>query len=221
MITLKIEKISDTQAKFLLSRNDLIERGINTSDFRNGSEKIKKLIREITEQAAITCGFDVNGQDGTPIMIEALPFESDSILVIVSKITRNMGNNFEEKMITAPSSRLQRHFWKNEPVEFCNYSYSDPDNISIYTFDDMESVKRSCKRIMPYYNGNSILYKHNDKYYLLVINECIHNIAREDFDMIINEFGCRHLSNVITKGFLVEHADVIIAEDALNIVSSI
>lgn len=214
---MKIEKISDTQVKFLLTSKDLMERGINKNDFNIGSDKIKNLIREITEQAAITCGFEPNEQGATPIMIEAVPYENDGILIIVSKVTNNF--NLNEKFSGIPETIGERHFIESDIKENPTVANLNSNNISIYSFNKLDDVEYACQILKNYYCGSSSLYKYSDRYYLILTNDNITMPNIEDFDTIISEFGQKHISNLMSMGFLNEHGEIIINDNALNIMA--
>lgn len=80
---MKIEKISKNKIKCILTREDFAERKIKMSELAYGSEKAKKLFREVLEQAAIECDFE--GQE-MPIMVEAIPTSPDSLVVYITKV---------------------------------------------------------------------------------------------------------------------------------------
>ncbi len=80
---MKIEKINDNQLRFTLTREDLASHEIKLSELAYGSEKAKMLFRDMMQQAAEDYGFEVNN---APLMIEAIPISSDSIILIVTKV---------------------------------------------------------------------------------------------------------------------------------------
>lgn len=80
---MKIEKISDTQIRCTLSRQDLAERELKISELAYGSDKAKALFRELMLQASYECGFEA---DDIPLMIEAIPISSDSLVLVMTKV---------------------------------------------------------------------------------------------------------------------------------------
>ena len=80
---MKIEKINDNQIRCTLTREDLANREINLSELAYGSEKAKSLFRDMMQQAAHDFGFEANN---IPLMIEAIPLSSDSIILIITKV---------------------------------------------------------------------------------------------------------------------------------------
>lgn len=82
-VIMKIEKISDNQIRCTLTAADLSGRKIKISELAYGTEKARSLFRELMTQARKECGFEVNN---IPLMIEAVPVNSDSIVLIITKV---------------------------------------------------------------------------------------------------------------------------------------
>ncbi len=67
---MKIEKISDNQIRCTLQRKIWTATRIRISELAYGTDKAKKLFREMMQQAQIEFGFEA---DNIPLMIEAIP----------------------------------------------------------------------------------------------------------------------------------------------------
>lgn len=80
---MKIEKISDNQIRCTLTKEDLASRQIKITELAYGSEKAKSLFRDMMQQAAYEFGFEA---DDIPLMIEAIPLPSESIILIITKV---------------------------------------------------------------------------------------------------------------------------------------
>ena len=80
---MKIEKINENQIRCTLTREDLELHQIRLSELAYGSEKAKKLFRDMMEQAQLEFGFEA---DNIPLMIEAIPVTTDSIILIITKV---------------------------------------------------------------------------------------------------------------------------------------
>lgn len=83
MINMKIEKVNNNQIRCTLTREDLADRQLKLSELAYGTENAKALFREIMQQAAYELGFDT---EDIPLMIEAVPISSDSIILIITKV---------------------------------------------------------------------------------------------------------------------------------------
>ncbi len=80
---MKIEKINDNQIRCTLTSDDLADRQIKISELAYGTEKAKSLFRDMMLQAHDEFGFEA---DNIPLMIEAIPITSDSIVLIITKV---------------------------------------------------------------------------------------------------------------------------------------
>ncbi len=80
---MKIERINENQIRCTLTREDLISRQIKLSELAYGSDKAKALFKELMEQASYQYGFEA---DDIPLMIEAIPLSSESIVLLVTKV---------------------------------------------------------------------------------------------------------------------------------------
>jgi adapter protein MecA 1/2 len=80
---MKIEKINENQIRCTLTREDLDHHQIRLSELAYGTEKAKKLFRDMMQQAQLQFGFEA---DNIPLMIEAIPVNMDSIILIITKV---------------------------------------------------------------------------------------------------------------------------------------
>lgn len=80
---MKIEKLNDNQIRCTLTHADLAERQLKLSELAYGTEKAKSLFHDMMQQAAFEFGFEA---EDIPLMIEAIPASSDSIVLIITKV---------------------------------------------------------------------------------------------------------------------------------------
>lgn len=80
---MKIEKVNDNQIRCTLTKADLADRELKLSELAYGTEKAKSLFRDMMQQAAIKFGFQA---DNIPLMIEAIPVNSECIVLIITKV---------------------------------------------------------------------------------------------------------------------------------------
>ena len=123
---MKIERISDNQIRCTLTSLDLSSRGINLAELAYGSEKARNLFREMIQQAAQEVGFEA---EDIPLMVEAIPLSSESIMLIVTKVEDPEEFRYpllqvflllqkQSQKISFPS--WQMNFWK-APVTWLNF----------------------------------------------------------------------------------------------------
>lgn len=82
-ILLKIERINENQIRCTLTSVDLSARNIKLSELAYGSEKTRELFRDMIQQASLETGFVA---DDIPLVIEAIPLGSGSIMLIITKV---------------------------------------------------------------------------------------------------------------------------------------
>lgn len=80
---MKIEKISENQIRCTLTQEDLADRQLKLSELAYGSEKAKMLFHDMMQQANYEFGFEA---DDIPLMIEAIPISTESIILLISKV---------------------------------------------------------------------------------------------------------------------------------------
>lgn len=80
---MKIERINDNQIRCTLTGQDLADRHLQLSELTYGSDKAKRLFRDMMQQASYELGFEA---DDIPLMIEAIPLSGGSIILNVTKV---------------------------------------------------------------------------------------------------------------------------------------
>ena len=80
---MKIERINENQIRCTLTSSDLSARNLNLGELAYGTEKAKKLFHEMIQKASNEVGFEA---DDIPLMVEAIPLSSESIMLIITKI---------------------------------------------------------------------------------------------------------------------------------------
>lgn len=79
---MKIEKISDSQIRCILTKSELEKRDLKLSEIAYGSAKVKQLFQDMMQLAYLQCGFEA---DNIPLAIEVIPFK-DYASIIVTKV---------------------------------------------------------------------------------------------------------------------------------------
>ncbi len=215
---MKIEKINDNQIKFLLTNEDLQEREIKLSELAQGSEKAQAFFRDIMTEAMLDCGFDATN---TPLMIEAMPVTMDTVMIIVSKVTKEM--DIDKVVSLTPKSLEDRKYKQSSIRKFENVIQdttiiNEDEDIYIYSFKTLDNVISLSERLYNIYEGTNTLYKYQDRYFLSLQKD-IKFI--NDLDFIVCEYGQKHISNIISKYYLDEHGEVIIKNGAISILSTL
>lgn len=211
---MKIEKINENQIKLILTQSDLVERDIRLEELTSPSEKTQALFRDIMEQALTECDFV---SENTPLMVEAVPIGMDGIMIIVTKIEdkNDKGSNF--KLIS--QTKEQRRF-KKKPLTSYEESYDTNSDVLIYSFAKLDDVIDLSIRLSESYHGSSALYKKDDVYFLILQNDQPNDqLETETLEMVLCEYGQKHVSSTLSKYYLVEHGEPIIKQKAIKILT--
>ncbi len=244
---MKIEKLNDNQIRCTLTHADLADRQLKISELVCGSEKAKSLFQDMMKKAHSEFGFEA---EDMPLMIEAVPTSSDSIVLIITKVDdpEELDNKFS-KFGTAPTEldRKKRQVLdklegaedfldllnkvKNAVAETAKQAaetiQQEESNslpkIRLFSFSSLDSVISISKLLKGIYQGANTLYKDapNDVY-ILALTQSEH--SAKEFNRVCNmlsEYGCIEKASPAVLAFLEEHCEVIVGEEALQQLSTI
>lgn len=212
---MKMEKLNDYQIKFLLSKQDLLDRNITFSDLFRHSDKLQRLVREIMKLASERINFNVTEN---PVMVEARP-HPDGIVLIVSRTPEK-----NDELITDEYKRhlasLYNDFVENRVFDSGSGTTPAPEASEdavtnyIYTFTSFSKLVSSCKLCAGIYKGKSTLCKLNDKYYLVL--SCLPKEHTAAVSGCLSEYGDTRAHFSTRPGFVSEYGDIIICENAIS-----
>ena len=232
---MKIEKINDNQIRCTLTKEDLASRQLKLSELAYGTEKAKRLFREMMQQANFEFGFEA--QD-IPLMIEAIPMNAECVVLLITKVEdpEELDTRFAR---FSPSTNLPEDEDDEEP--FDGYPGDIPDAIRpftdplrasvnndapaednakptrIFLFRTLSEVMTAAAQIGKNCACPTALYKDaKGNGYLLTVNRA--NASPEDYAKVCNllsEYGkvCR---NQLSDSFIKEHYEVILAAEAIQ-----
>lgn len=209
---MRIEKISETQVKFILSKEDLDERSINISELSYGSEKTHKLFQEMMKQANIECNFE---SENTPLMVEAMPVGKNDIVIVVTKIldTSEEENPFNMFPKARSNDFFKTHGFRKAAEET---ETNLTDTLSIFSFVSLDDAALASKRLTDHFMGQSRFYKNDDRYFLVIQEDAHAAYAIAETEMVLYEYGEKHISTEISENYLAEHGEVLIPQQAID-----
>lgn len=120
---MKIEKVNDHQIRCTLTKADLADRELKISELAYGTEKAKNLFRDMMQQASLKFGFEA---EDIPLMIEAIPLNSDCIVLIITKVE--------------DPEELDTRFSKFAPTMEEEEDDLDPDDFSETAAENTDSI---------------------------------------------------------------------------------
>lgn len=242
---MKLERVNDHQIRCTLTKADLAQRELKISELAYGSDKAKKLFRDMMQKATYELGFEA---EDTPLMIEAVPVSADSIILIITKVEdpEELDTRFAN---FAPS--VHESSESSSPIEQLIQSLSsDAENVldlfkkyrqatnndeavasdntikeasqgfeitKIFSFEKLSDVISVAKLLSKFYAGENALYKSKKSGKLILVIHKSHHTP-EDFNKvcnIISEYGVAEKYTEAYASYLEENGDTIIGEHAL------
>ena len=209
---MKLEKVNDHQIRVTLTKSDLADRELRLSELAYGTEKAKSLFRDMMQQASFEFGFEA---EDIPLMIEAIPLSSESIVLIITKVddpdeldTRfsNFAPSIHDDDDSGLNSVLRALSDEEDNVLDLfrrireNAQMGLPENASkeedaqtvvaqdlsrIYSFPDIDSVAKVAHLLEPFFFGKSSLYRNRNTGRILLVISKT-NHTPEDFNRICN-----------------------------------
>ena len=234
---MKIERLSDSQIRCFLSEMDLNERSLNLSELAYGSDKARRLFREMVQKASAEVGFDA---EDIPLMIEAIPLSNQSVMLVITKVDdpEELDTRFS-KFAPSPDGEFQDSGADSfdiglegagplpktvaESPEAANVTGSTPEasnqeRIRIYVFQTLDRVIDAAKAIRSAGEIRSTLYKNpqNGNYYLVLSDRDSDGEVFSSACNFLSEYGTRARQNYSSESYYQEHYDVILKENALS-----
>lgn len=209
---MRIEKISDTQIKFTLSKNDLDERDIKMGELAYGSEKTHLLFQEMMRQAHTECNFE---SENTPLMVEAMPVGKNHIVIVVTKIS-----NFaeDEHPINLLPKAHGNDIFKTHGLKEPKKETTSSETLAVFSFKGLDEAAFAAKRLNDYFMGQSCLYKLSSRYYLMIKDDIAYSM--HEAETILHEYGEKHATNYLSESYLGEHGELLIGSQAIEKMAS-
>lgn len=247
---MKIERINENQIRCTLSSFDLSVRDLNLGELAYGSEKAKKLFREMIQKASNEVGFEA---EDIPLMVEAIPLSNESIMLVITKIEdpEELDTRFSKFSPSSEDDDSSFSAFTNELLEgadelldlFTGKKGSsllpiseqestplpDPEekadtepSMRVFTFDSLDAVCRTARIAGQVYNGPNALYKNpvTNRYYLLLKEQ---TETADSFKRVCNlllEYGKMVKTDYAAESYYQEHYETIVSQNALHTLSA-
>jgi adapter protein MecA 1/2 len=202
---LKIEKLTDNVFRVTITLTDLEKRHIDINSIDINSPQTIALFNDLMEQVASQFGFDFSG---TQLIIDPVPTLDNSFDITITKVNEEIDFESIHKYI---KSR-----YKKSDVNVKRKSANIFANILIYEFRTFDDVCALSELIFGIYPGNSSLYKMNGKYYLSLSKTHINIHDERSIECNLNEFGSKINNPSTFEGYLNEHGEIMIEENAVE-----
>lgn len=244
---MKIEKVNENQIRCTLTREDLADRELKISELAYGTEKAKNLFRDMMQQASYECGFEA---EDIPLMIEAIPLNSDCIVLIITKVedpdeldTRfskfapsvhenetEEPNDVNEEAVESKDDVLNLFKKLHENIK--EQSAASPaENVSnetghfvkIFSFTNLRTLIQVSKILKDSYEADNSLYKDEktEQFFLFITQG---DYSPETFAKVCNlvsEYGEVQRTFSSSESYLEEHCSLLISNNALQSLAQI
>lgn len=243
---MKIERINENQIRCTLTSFDLSVRNINLVELAYGTEKARKLFREMIQKASNEVGFEA---EDIPLMVEAIPLSSESIMLVITKIedpeeldTRfSKFSPFTEDNQNSLLSQLANEFLEGaqdsmnslEPgiIEDARKKETTPSTDTegakpksavtssrLFRFESLDRISEAARAVKGIYEGVNTLYKKpGTRQYYLIIKRL--DCADLDFSRVCNilaEYSVKLPYETAGEAYYKEHYEIIIKDRALQ-----
>lgn len=234
---MKIEKLNENQIRCTLTRADLAARHLKLSELAYGTEKAKSLFRDMMQQASFDFGFEA---EDIPLMIEAIPVSTDSIVLIITKVedpeeldtrfSKFTSGNDAFHGLPEPFNKLEgaEGFLDllNKVKEAASAVTASKEKeptipapaVKLFSFDGIDRCILASRLIAPVYSGANTLY-HDDAedVYILALNppESAGNTFNKVCNML-SEYGSSEKASPSVLAFLEEHCETVISTTAVQ-----
>ena len=207
---MKIEKISETQIKFILSKSDLEGHNIQINELAYGSEKTHRLFQEMMRQANTECDFH---SENTPLMVEAMPMGANQVVIVVTKIANGAeGFNPLHLLNARVNNNSACQEYKTQEIE--EPEVYGVEDLTIFSFTSLDDVVSAAKRLLDIFMGQSRLYKSEGRYYLVIQEDFDYALA--EIEIALHEYGTKHISLAISENYLIEHGELMVGQQAVE-----
>lgn len=241
---MKIERVNENQIRCTLSSFDLSVRNLNLGELAYGSEKARKLFREMIQKASNEVGFEA---EDIPLMVEAIPLSNESVMLVITKVedpeeldTRfskfspvaEDGDSFLDNLASELLEGADSIFdllqglgssQPSKPESAENSEQTAPSNsYRIFTFPKLDLISEAARAAGGQFSGESILYKKpEDGPYFLVLKK---PADAAEFNRVCNtiaEYGTKIRHDYATESYYAEHYEVLIHDNALQILAGL
>ena len=240
---MKIERINDNQIRCTLTSFDLSARNINLMELAYGTEKARKLFREMIQKASNDVGFEA---EDIPLMVEVIPLPGESIMLVITKIedpeeldTRfSKFSPYGEDTAGAVASQLASEFLEGAQASLEYLGSSIPKEIAeeaagstdgsaenaasevcrIFRFDSLDRAAEASRAVSGIWTGSSTLYKKPEsrQYYLVLRHAGSADLAFSRICNILAEYAVKIQGEHASEAYFKEHYEVLIPDHALE-----
>jgi len=204
---MRIEKISENKIKVLIDTDEAREWKVDMKSISSNTPEVRDMFWTALKLAERDAEFYI---DGAQLFVEAIPGKTDGFGMLITKV---FSDTDLDRAIDNCSykGKIRRTRLSGVPAE------QSVIGKRIFRFSDFENVLGAAGAIARGFEGHSTLYKLGEEYYMLLVPN--DRLKMLEIEKVMLEFSKRLDRTLISHGRLNELADVMIKDDAVEVLS--
>ncbi|GHU55401.1 hypothetical protein AGMMS49975_17150 [Clostridia bacterium] len=176
------------------------------------------------------------GTTDTRLVVEASPISNEGLMFIITKVdTEDDEEDFDEEVDFSDLHQAGAGGMLSELLKITDFmrrnfkKYGGEETAPVqsdllFSFETFTDAADLCERIKKTFFGKSVLFKSDGRYVLLLKNdfECafFEDNDKDSYmkvlERILSEYGRKMRYTELSESFLLEHAEVVLREDAVS-----
>ena len=206
---MKIEKINENKIKVLIDIDEAKEWNVNIKNIASNTPEIQEMFWTALRLAEKDVEFSV---DGAKLFVEAIPGQTEGFGMLITKIFSDNDLN-----LAVSNCSYKGRVKKRKLTPGRNECIKRALGKRIFRFCDFENVCQAASAVYRDFEGESTLYKLEDSYYMLLLPTDSSSII--GIEKVMLEFSDKQSKTLISHGRLNELGEIMIKENAVNILS--
>ena len=198
---MRIERINDNKIKVEINSDDIRVWNVNIKNLTENTPEAQNLFRHALKQAEEKLDFSIGTSQ---LMVEAIPLASDGFIMIISKVSSKPDTT---ELLKFKLSKTRLKDVKQENI-----------SVSVYKFLNFDNLCAGTIEIFDLFYGKSSVHKYNNNYYLTLVPSDFFGFYETDNKL--SEFSEKVKNPIAVTGMLREYGEVLISDDAVDILSS-
>lgn len=185
---MRIERLSDNQFTIFLSFDDLLERGFTSKEIWNDASSIQSLFTEMMHEASSELGFELDGM--LFVQVYLMQAQGMHITVTQKRDELDFDDDYIEMKVTLDESKEL-----------------------MFSFTEFENIIQVGPYLANQHIDGGQVFHLDDRYYMLLTEEDINQIDKEDIIAIMSEYS---YPSIVTSYRLKEYGKPIFKENAVK-----
>ncbi|MBR5155247.1 MAG: adaptor protein MecA [Clostridia bacterium] len=203
---MRIERLDENKIKVTVGGDDIKMWNVDLKNFTDNTVEAQDMFWFALKQAEQDVNFTV-GQ--AQLLVETMPDGDEGFVLFISRIESEAA--LSDALIRAGKRAKQTEIKARRRGRVSTL-------LRIFKFRDFEDVCVGVGEIRELYMGKSRLIKYQDEFYLELIP--LDSFGFFEMENILSEFAQKSKQPLTLQGVLNEHGKVLIAADAVSVISN-